>query len=521
MRDPATESAIPRLIADGLRPAVLDRIVASLAGATILLALSPVWTQSFGYLDDYPFFWAERVNAPHRRDLELLQGRPISAIIHAVAFAAPRDVADLAWVRAAGVVCLSFVAFLLFLLLRRLAYRRLPSWCLAVGILWLPSTQVFASWTVLIVGSITCVLAVLAAWIFDHALDGAFHSENSIISRAVPIFVCSLVLTLAVCTYQSPAMLFWPLAFLCLMAPKRQQESVANLIKGAMLAGLIGAAACVGGYLALRVGAAWVAAPYSRTDLVSDIRGKATYLYEFALPRVLDPWVLTPRTHVAFLTGLGLLALLPCAIRGNAARKTTGLLLGVIALPLSYLPNILVAENWATSRSLAAAYVVPLAVMVIVIDRLPAMANLASGSAVLIGGALMGTSAAWIGHHQVSTYFAAPQHEEWMLAEREIVPALTRVDSPVVVVRSDWSQSLAAGVSMDEFGIPSTYASYVPVPFTQLLVHERTGHWLPDVTSVDRAALGTVPATSLVVDYGRLLDGIDNPVVYRGGTGGP
>jgi hypothetical protein len=497
-------------------PLQLDHLVALLIGAATFLALSPVWTTSFGFLDDYPVLWGQQVAPSQLRDLELLQGRPVSALLHFVAFAGADDVDDLTWVRAAGVACLAFVAAVTYLLMRRLGYGILPSWVMAVGLLWLPSTQVFASWSLLIVGSVTLALALLAAWRFDSAVDVVLDRDRSRRARFVATLAPIGLLTVAMCTYQSPAMFFWPMTLLILLAPRRKGWSAVKLINGALLATAVGAVACVAGYVTLRIGAAWVAAAYSRTDLVTDFSGKVNFLLHSALPRTLDPWALTPRTDVAIATGVFLAVALPVAVQGSFLRRAVALVLGLAALPLSYLPNIIAAENWPSSRSLAAAYVVPLAVAVIVLDRLPVPSGRVPRLVVLSVAVAVGTHAVYFGHHRVSTYFSAPQHRELALARMEVAPALADVRSPVVVVNSDWTQSLAPGVTGDEFGIPSTYAAWVPVGFSQLLAHEETGHWLPNVTSIDRAALGSVPSTTLIVDYGRLLDGIDNPSVYRG-----
>ena len=102
-----------------------------------------------------------------------------------------------------------------------------------------------------------------------------------------------------------------------------------------------------------------------------------------------------------------------------------------------------------------------------------------------------------------------------MLARAQVRPSLN-TRAAVAVIRSDYTNTLAPGFSYDEFGIPSTYAVWVTVPFTQLLAREVTGRWLRNVELVEQEDVSSLPETTIVVNYGHMLDPLDNPVVYRG-----
>ena len=303
---------------------------------------------------------------------------------------------------------------------------------------------------------------------------------------------------------------------LLLLAPARRSWSVQRLLSAAVVVGTTGAAACLTAYGVVSIGALVVDAEYERTALSLDLGGKADYLLTSAAPRILDPWALTPRPALALFSGCALVLLLFLAIGGSFKRRVVGVGLVLVAVPLSYLPSVVTAENWASARSLVAAFVVPLAAVTLVAQSLPRLTPWGVWIRV-VAAAVIGVLAFNWGYNRVSDYFTEPQEKELALARAQIRPSLEQAKSPIVVVRSDYTNTLAPDFSYDEFGIPSTYASWVPVAFTQLLAREVTSEWLPAVRLVERSEISSLPAETVVVDYGHLLDVAANDVVYRAG----
>jgi hypothetical protein len=492
-----------------------DWVVAGGVAIAIVVALSPVWTTSFGFLDDYAVLVTGQTDPTGLWHQYLMGGRPITGLIMLGFLSFVHTIDQLVVMRIFSVLCLALVSLLGFVALRRLGYHRLSAWTFGLGMLWLPSTQVLASWSILVVGSAALLIAVVAAMRASEALDLLLVSDLRWTNRVMLLVPSVLLLSTAVCADQPAAMAFWPVMCLLLLAPSRRRWPVKKLLAGAAAVGAVGGVSCAVGYVAVKAGTAWVGTALARGALVTDIGGKLHYIVWSAAPRVFDPWTLVVHYHLAIATALALAVLLPLAIGGTLAHRLVGLGLVMLALPLSYLPSILTAENWASARSLAGAYVVPLAALALVVEGVP---RLASADAPLraVAAAAVGVVAIYAGYQGVSNYFAKPEHEELALARNEIRPLLVGVRSPVVVIRSDWTETLAPGVSFDEFGLPSSYATWVPVPLTELLAREATGRWLPDVTLVEPSELRLIPRTTLVIDYRRLLDRAHNAVVYRG-----
>jgi hypothetical protein len=489
----------------------LDWLIAVVAAGATVASLSPVLTTGYGFLDDFLALYEAQTDPSPMHEVALLQGRPVAAVLDIVFFSFVHTIGDLTAMRCFSVFCLALLSALSFLVLRRAGYGRLPAWIFAIGLLWLPGTQVMASWAILLMGPAAMVSAVLAASCFSSAIGPGGSVSLQGRACAVRLALAILLLTVAVCAYQPAAMVFWPLVLLLLLSPSRSTFSFRQLTTGAVIAAAIGLVAAAIEYAVVLTAAALITTAYTRTALTHNVLGKLDYLAGTAFPRAFDPWQLTPDRSVALGSFVLLTLLVPLTVRGHLGRRLGALLLFLVAVPASYLPNIVVAENWASARSLVAAFVVPLAAATLIVQGLPPPPPRIG----LLIGLAIGVLAVSAGYNRVADYFSTPESAELALARAEVRPKLDNLNAHYAILRSDFTETLAPGFSYDEFGIPSTYASWVPVPFTQILAQEQTGHFLRHVQLVDRATVPSLPETTIVVDYGHMLDRIDNPVVYH------
>ena len=234
-----------------------------------------------------------------------------------------------------------------------------------------------ASWAILLMAPFALVLAILAAMSFGTAMDRARQEGGRRRKTALRFLPSIALLSVSVCAYQPAAMVFWPFVFLLLLAPARRGWPLRALFRGTLAAGAIGAAAALVGYAAIVVDRTVLDTSSARTALVSNVGGKVSYLEQNAFPRVFDPWQLWPNHTLAHLVFLALVLLVPLSVRGGVSRSIFALLLFLAALLLSYLPSEVTAENWASARSLVAAFVVPLAALALVVQGLPSPAAVA------------------------------------------------------------------------------------------------------------------------------------------------
>lgn len=481
--------------------------VPAVAAFTVVVGLLPVLTTSFGFIDDYSVLYQKLTDPGPTVDAALVQGRPIAGLLQGLAFLGVRDIHGLVWLRLFSVGCLAFAAVVICVGLVGQMWSRSVAFALATAMLVLPSTAAMAAWAILLMGPAALLLGVLAAMTTATLLDLVSGEKLLTADGARAVALPLGLLSLALMAYQPAAMVFWPVSLLILLAPVRRSKPLRHVARGAVVLLVVGTAASAVGYLAVKVGVAYVGGDAPRTALVSDLAEKAHYVTTQALPRVLDPLSLTPRPLVALVTGMALLVLLMTAPLGSAQRRFVFLLLWLAAGVLSYLPSLATGENWASARSLSAAYFVPLVGLALVAQawreslfRAPTRRLLAAGLA-----AVAALSSVIFSTHHLQSYWTGPQGEELARARAAIAPAADLMQSAdVAVLRSDFTQTLAPGFSFDEGGVPSSYAPWVPVPLTQLIVREETGRWLPSIARRERDA--SLPRGTVVVDFGALLD---------------
>lgn len=492
-------------------------VLPTAAAVLTFVALLPVLLTTFGFLDDYGVLYTKQTDPQPAIDAALVQGRPVAGLLQGAAFAVVDSIDGLVLLRAFSVLCFAAFAAVSVRALRRSGYSGAVALVFVAALLVLPSTHVMSAWAILLMGPAALLLGLLAAVGLASRLDEVLAVRTQpwlALRAAMPAFGLLLAALLA---YQPSAMVFWPVFLLLLLAPVRQDWSASKTFIAAITALVIGGAASVGGYAAVKLGVAFVGGDAPRTALTVDLPAKLDYVLRSAAPRVFDPLSLTPRPLVAAGTAFALGLLLLLAPVGPWRRRLLGLGLWVAAGVLSYLPSLATVEDWASARSLSATFVVPVVACALVLQgllqRIPTTALARGGAAAVLSLA----AAAW-SVDALQTYWTGPQAEELSRARAQVAPALDARPADVAVLRSDYTQTLAPGFSYDEAGIPSTYASWVPVPLTQLLAREQTGSFLPRVRLVDRADVPDLPARTVVVDYGAVLQPWSGAVVSGGGA---
>lgn len=95
-----------------------------------------------------------------------------------------------------------------------------------------------------------------------------------------------------------------------------------------------------------------------------------------------------------------------------------------------------------------------------------------------------------------------PQLLEIKLASK----AISGIDSSklIFVSTADWSENKAKWVYADEYGLPSTCASFVPVPLTQLILN-RDNHKVKYVYKVRFSSVMSIKYKN-TIDYKKVLN---------------
>jgi hypothetical protein len=427
------------------------------ADAAVLTALALVLGGGYAaavfghYLlsDDYAWLAELLQGHPLGRQM-LLQGRPLYAWLLQAVFPLAGGTQEIWRVRLVGLAFLFAASAVFYGSARRAACAPVEALAGALIVAFLPALQV----SVFFATAFCYPLAVVLAGLAFRACDAAAASGRA---GAVRLGASLVLLSGAMLIYQTAATAFVAFAALAWLAkpdaPQLRARIVAAL--GAFLA------ACAAAYAAVRVvGRLYPAERIDRAALLSDPVGKIRWFLAkpvvaaFDLARVRPSLPLALAVAAFVVSGVALwLRLSP---PGQPWRSKW---VGVCALiPLSYLPNLVIAENWFSFRTLIGTSMLVVVLAIFAIRGWVRTLGAAPGVGLAALAVWAAVSAGW-GIAQLNSYVIRPARAELGALESGLLPLRAEV-TRVCLIGVQESSTLAPMVVSDEFGRPATSAAW-------------------------------------------------------------
>lgn len=459
--------------------------------AIVLLAYSPVLFTEYGFSEDYRLLAALRRGVLFSK-LMIAEGRPLYAVWTALFLGPVHGIGQLAIVRLVNLLVLGGVAVTFTLAWRRVGLGRFEAAAAGIATVTLPTFQFFGAMAA--VGA--HLWGALAAAIAALWTDRLWNTDRRIFVRALP----ALVLLAGLLAYQPAGMVFWAFAFILLVAPRDAWSVYWPRLRGFVVVGFIGMAAS---FVVFEIGKTLFAAELAgapRAEWVRDPAAKLFWFLTFPIPHTLNLWKLHPDLWFALAALIALAAGLVLHHRG-LERALPRVLVAFALIPFSYLPNLLVAEDRSSFRSMLALSSLVLAWYVLVLaGQLRSTRGRLAFRTVIAAFAAAGiASAAW----NVTSLFVRPQARELEMVRRHTADIPDRYRN-ILVVRSDWRDALAPDVLYDEFGYPSTALPWSSASMTWLMLMEH--RHLKDTTAVRADTAGALPLPAdTVLDWSIIL----------------
>jgi hypothetical protein len=479
----------------GRGPAIA--LVLLLAGAHGVVVAS-----RYGFLDDYALLYQSETGHEAMTSHILGGGRPVFALLYLLIFGPADTIAHLSVIRGLTLVLTCVVGLVLLRLLRAVGTSPWTAAATAGLLLVLPAAQVSVAWATMFIVPVSMIFALTASGLLLR--DVLEHGRVRPPALILPV----VLLSLAVTSYQPGAMSFWLGLAIVVLGGSQVRHDLPLLLRlwGASL--VVCTASLVVGFVVLRVGVATQAVSGERAGTVTDVPGKVEWFLTVALPRALDPWSLTPRPLFALAVATVLVVGVLLLDAPTAWRRAVNVAMASSLVVLSYVPNLLVAENWASTRTMVA--LMPMVALLATFAGRELLRRLAmlvrtEGPGVLepVLLGLLTLSFALHAAQVVRVWFVTPQQEE-IAAAADFLAAHGDVDE-LVVVRSEWFDSISPTVHYDEYGVPSSCQPSAALGLTQLLLREQTGRFAGDVRLVERDALPLGPQPTPVLDYRLVL----------------
>ena len=272
-------------------------------------------------------------------------GRPLAGLFDLAAYTAAGTIDNLRFVRLVGVLGVVGVGVLLHWALVRSRIAPRVAAFIAILVCSLPAFQVYAAWTIENSMPYAMLLAAGGSLLVVSAVDGRRDRFLDRLVGGCALFVAALL------TYQPAAMYFWVFLAVALIGATRDSRRAMRLVVAHLG---VAAGAFVVTFVATKLfvhalGDAGTGG--HRTELTHDVIGKARWFVEQPLYQALNLFKLTPSPLLtaswrswpwsAIVTWLVL----------NADRPLFLIAVALVLVPLAYLPNLVVPDDFPPFRT--------------------------------------------------------------------------------------------------------------------------------------------------------------------------
>jgi len=352
--------------------------------------------------------------------------------------------------------------------LTRVGWNRYSSVFLCVIVCTMPPFQQHASWAVSAFYPFAAVISGRAFSVIERGLEeGRLLYKWSLIATAV------LLELLALTIYQPAAMFFWVFAVIVLFKPDALLPYV--LRRFAWYSAIVFTALILGfGVYKLGLALYGYKLPPLRSQTVQDVGEKVFWFFRQPLTNALNLAKLSAKRWLALSIATFLFGGLMMYFQGGVLERISRLLVAWLILPLSYVPNLVIAESWSAYRTLSALTAVVVVYAFFALWGYGQTLRRPIIVSVLMTGALgfLALGSSLLAAYNVSTYFASPLSLELTVMRKQLAGQdLTQAGS-IYVIGSRIQDSVVPKGRYDEFGRPFSSSSWGSWSAVYLLLRE-------------------------------------------------
>jgi hypothetical protein len=395
------------------------------------------------------------------------------------------------------------LAWSLYRVLARQGWGKYHSLFLSVIVCTLPPFQVYAAFAMTAFYPLAALLSSRAFYLAERAFG-----ESRASYKLCLIIGAVLLMGVALTIHQSAGMFFWVFAAVSMFKP---EATLSDILPRFLWYGAIVFAGLFLGFAAYKIGMAVYGTEFvgpERSTLTTDIRGKVLWFLRWPLMDALNVNILFPERWFAVTVCIFVMTGLLLYFRGSFIERLVVLLGAFLLLPLSYLPNLVVAENWSSYRSqLALTSLIVVYVFFSVWGYKRLSRSPFSGQRLTIGLGAAALMSCVLAAYNVMTYFTVPQARELAWIRAQLAQTDLSQIQNIYVVGAKLGDSLAPALRYDEFGLPSSAQSWCPWSMVHLSLQDIKVEQMNKAIETTPAD-GPIkpPSDALVIDMRRLLE---------------
>jgi hypothetical protein len=423
----------------------------------------PALTSQYAFSDDYTFLGYEQSAKDLVRQVAGRDQRPLAGVFCVIGRQLVGTIDGLGWVRLVGLAGAVALALATATAARSAGFSERFALALSLGVGLLPSVQLYAAWATLA----PCGWVSAASMFASQRLVRSHDSPS--LARRLRVGVLLIVSAL---TYQPSVGFFIVGLVLALLSPQ-PRHNPRDLV--AMHASALSIA--VSGVIVWIAIARLTINDGFRTRLTQRPGRKLSWFSTEVLDNATNTFDITPSHFVKVLVVVVIAALIAVVTRQRSKQhgRRQGAVVAavlVLAMPITYTPNLVVDETWAAYRTLAALSALVLIFLLVAAREVAQLLarqaaqpsarrrlDLTWSVAIAVGIMTAGGTVATTMHRELID----PQTKE--LAAFRAALRATYSDSPTTVAVRQLVEPRSPPARYDEFGVPSLAKEWVPVGF--------------------------------------------------------
>jgi hypothetical protein len=289
---------------------------------------------------------------------------------------------------------------------------------------------------------------------------------------------CSLLL-LGMMFHQNEVMFFWVFVAILALSPRERESAVVRKVSYCLL---VGAVACIVEFFVMKLAVA-AYGPLMGSDragVTHDVFGKIAWFIKEPLKNALNLNSIQPKRWRAEATAVFIAVGLFFYFGGSLRHRLTMLGMALMLVPLSYLPNLVVTESWASYRTLVA--LTALLAFYVFLALHGYLQVLRTFSAQSYQRTLFGVVVSWavfsgfVATRNLVRYFVEPQAIEYHLLKGQLRKFDLATVQTIYFIRPDWADGVTSVVRYDDFGLPSSCQPWVPEGMVKCAIREIGGN---------------------------------------------
>jgi hypothetical protein len=449
---------------------ITDYLALTVIIISILVTYSSAIFIPFGMPDDYAHAarYLQSGSPQNLLSSGPREGRIFQGLLLFLAYR-PTKISDFAHYRLISIGGFILLTILIYSVLRR-HEKEIVALFFALSCIFLLPFLSWLAWGVLLFVPYAACIGGLAAIITYHG----FTVE--ILKYKVLVWFSGVCLFwIALNIYQPAAMFYWVFSGILLLADN--PGFVSQLKKSIIIIGL-GCASLAFAFTTMKIVQSITGYSAERTSLTTDIIEKLRWFVLEPLQTTLNFYALVPLKYLPFLTGGIILIGLFLYFHGDVIRKLLSLLLILVFVILSYIPNLVIIENWGSYRTLAGVSVLLLFFLFTAIKTL--LQLLAKAEIRFLNLEKLGIWALGLvfifslltAHYRMLHYFALPAYIEHRFLKNELIKGLREETKRIILIRANWGDSVAKTLRYDEFGIQSAFTPWASSSLVKVILEE-------------------------------------------------